>query len=60
MGIKSIINVTCTCLAVVSFSADAALVSRLGGLAYYDDETDLTWLADANYSSGTYGAHWTG
>jgi len=29
-------------------SADAALVSRLGGQAYYDDVADLTWLADAN------------
>jgi hypothetical protein len=32
-------------------SADAALVSRLGGLAYYDDNADLTWLADANANS---------
>ncbi len=31
-------------------SADAALVSRLGGMAYYDDVADLTWLADANYA----------
>ena len=23
-------------------AADAALLSRLGGLAYYDDDTDLT------------------
>jgi len=30
--------------------ANAALVSRLGGLAYYDTESDLTWLADANYA----------
>lgn len=29
-------------------TADAALVSRLGGLAYYDDVANLTWLADAN------------
>jgi len=48
MVFKSIIGTTCACLAVVSFSADAALVSRLGGLAYYDDVADLTWLADAN------------
>ncbi len=45
---KSIISAACACLAAVSFSADAALVSRLGGLAYYDTEADLTWLADAN------------
>lgn len=48
MVIKSIIGVTCTCLAIVSFTSNAALVSRLGGLAYYDDVADLTWLADAN------------
>jgi hypothetical protein len=37
---------------VFSASANAALVSRLGGLAYYDDVADLTWLADAN-AAGT-------
>jgi len=30
--------------------ADAALVSRLDGQAYYDTVADLTWLADANYA----------
>ena len=35
---------------VLSTSANSALLERLGGLAYYDDEADLTWLADANYS----------
>ena len=34
-------------------SADAALVSRLGGLAYYDSVADLTWLADANAAGTT-------
>jgi|CXWL01.1.fsa_nt_gi hypothetical protein len=29
-------------------SANAALVSRSGGQAYYDTATDLTWVADAN------------
>ena len=47
------------CIALISFNTNAALVERLGGLAYYDTETDLTWLADANYAmtSGysTYG-----
>lgn len=52
MTFKSIMGATCACLAVVSFSADAALVSRLGGLAYYDTEADLTWLADANANGG--------
>lgn len=35
---------------VLSTSVNAALVSRLGGLAYYDTEADLTWLTDANYA----------
>jgi len=34
----------------ISSSANAALVSRLGGLAYYDTEADLTWLANASPS----------
>ena len=34
-------------------SADAALVQRLGGLAYYDNVADLTWLADANAAGTT-------
>ena len=36
----------------VSNIANAALIERLGGLAYYDDVADLTWLADAN-AAGT-------
>jgi len=56
MIIKSIIGTTCTCLAVVSFNTSAALIERLGGLAYYDDQADLTWLADANYAK-TSGYH---
>jgi len=31
-------------------STHAVLLERLGGLAYYDTEADLTWLADANYA----------
>lgn len=38
---------------VLSTSANAALVVRLGGLAYYDDVADLTWLADANAAGTT-------
>lgn len=33
-----------------STHVNAALLERLDGLAYYDTETDLTWLADANYA----------
>lgn len=35
---------------LTSTTANAALIERLGGLAYYDDVADLTWLADANYA----------
>jgi hypothetical protein len=34
------------CLATIT--AQASLVSRAGGQAYYDTTTDLTWVADAN------------
>jgi len=34
---------------VLSTSVNAALIERLGGLAYYDDVADLTWLSDSNY-----------
>jgi len=34
------------CLATVT--AHAALLSRAGGQAYYDTDTNLTWVADAN------------
>lgn len=40
-------------LSMLSISANAALESRLGGLAYYDTEADLTWLADANAAVGS-------
>ena len=48
MGIKSISLATIAL--VLSTSANAALIERLGGLAYYDDVNNLTWLADANYA----------
>lgn len=44
---------------VISSSADAALSSRLGGLAYYDNVTNLTWMADVNYAQAN-GDHATG
>lgn len=40
-------------LLFLSTSANSALHQRLGGLAYYDDEADLTWLADARYARTT-------
>jgi hypothetical protein len=36
------------CLATVT--ANAALISRAGGQAYWDDVLNITWLADANYA----------
>ena len=53
MVFKSLMGATCTCLVVASFSADAALISRLGGLAYYDDVADLTWLTNASAAAGS-------
>ncbi len=40
----------CVCIFTlcISLSANAALVSRLGGLAYYDNQLNITWAADAN------------
>ncbi len=37
-------------LCLLSLSANAALESRAGGLAYYDTRLEITWLADANLS----------
>lgn len=30
-----------------------ALIERMGGLAYFDDDLNLTWLADANAAAGS-------
>ena len=43
-------------LLFVSVQANAALFSRLGGQAVYNDVLDITWLADANLAaSSTFG-----
>lgn len=43
-------------LALIGTSANAALISRLSGAAYYDDVLDITWIADANLAaSNTFG-----
>ena len=44
---------TAATVIMASTSANAALIERLGGLAYYDDVADLTWLADANAAGTT-------
>ncbi len=50
----NILKITSVATALIlSTSVNAALVGRLGGLAYYDDVANLTWLADANAAGGT-------
>ena len=40
----------------MSLSANAALITRLGGQAVYDTDLDITWIADANLATGnTFG-----
>jgi len=44
------------CAGILTLSAasvDAALLSRLGGLAVYDTDLDITWLADSNAGAGS-------
>lgn len=38
---------------LVAGSANAALISRVSGQAYYDDVLDITWVADANLARTT-------
>jgi len=47
----------CACaFTFVGATANAALVSRLGGQAVYDTDLNITWLADANLAaSNTFG-----
>jgi len=40
-------------IAFVTLSANAALVSRLGGQAVYDTDRNITWLADGNAALGS-------
>ncbi|TFG85844.1 MAG: DUF1566 domain-containing protein [Chromatiales bacterium] len=52
---KAVAAVATLCL--LAASANAALLSRLGGQAYYDDVLNITWTADANLAaSTTFGA----
>lgn len=52
MKFKSIQMVVIACALALGLvaTANATLISRLGGQAYYDDVADLTWLTDANYA----------
>ncbi|MEE9494267.1 MAG: hypothetical protein V3W04_12910 [Gammaproteobacteria bacterium] len=54
---KQSLGAVSACILSLGFaSADAALLSRLGGQALYDTERDITWLADANLvASNSFG-----
>lgn len=53
MGIKSFLSFGCACVAIVSVNANAALISRTVGTVavVYDDDLNITWLADANLAA---------
>ena len=51
---KRMIPIT-TALLLVAGAANAALLSRAGGQAYYDDVLNITWLGDANYAKTSGG-----
>lgn len=49
MMIQSVLGAVSACVLTLStLSAEAALVSRLGGQAYYDDQLGITWTANAD------------
>lgn len=52
---KTSARVIAATLIALSSHAESALVERLGGLAFYDTVSNLTWLTDANFAatSGT-------
>ncbi len=47
---KSLRLTTASLILAMSFTSEAALLSRAGGSMYYDTVLDITWLADANYA----------
>ncbi len=48
------LNVIGACIITIfPMLAEAQLLSRLGGLAVYDTDLDITWLADANAGVGS-------
>ena len=52
---KLISTILCASILALGLAttANAALESRLGGLAVYDTDLDITWLADANAGAGS-------
>ncbi|MEO8224555.1 MAG: DUF1566 domain-containing protein [Gammaproteobacteria bacterium] len=50
---KAVSGLLLVILLAAGGSANAALVSRLSGQAYYDDVLNITWLANANLANTT-------
>ena len=48
---KNLLTGILLCLSLSVLSANAALISRLGGQAVYDTDFNITWLADANLAA---------
>ncbi len=53
MGTTPRIAAALAALSLMSASANAALLSRAGGQAYYDNDLNITWLANANLAAGS-------
>ena len=49
------LRILSTMILLICFTstANATLISRLGGQAFYDDVLDITWLADVNTAAGS-------
>jgi hypothetical protein len=49
-----LLGAVCACIFSLGLvtTANASLVSRLGGAAAYDDVQDITWVTDAALSGG--------
>lgn len=53
---KAKVLISAVALGLVSASANAALYSRVGGQAYYDDTLNVTWVQDAGLAAtNTFG-----
>ncbi len=48
---KALTSSLALCAALISSGANATLESRLGGLAVYDTDLNITWLANANLAA---------
>lgn len=56
MNTSHLFGALCTVLfTLISVSANAALISRLGGAAAYDDVLDITWVTNAGLSANANG-----